>query len=334
MRFLYFLLLILVLSLKLQAATCTVTVSANWTSGSTWSCGSVPSCNDIIIIPSGYTVTINSSVDLTGGGCTGTKINIYGVLFFSGNASRLDVVATSSVNIYTGGKITTDQPGNNSQKINIGNGSSEWTSGNGNLSGPWTITNGSSTSNPTLPIQLIEFKGVCVSSGIHLDWSTASERINDHFLVEKSTNGVDWQFVAKIQGNGTTSTMHRYSYLDTKLNAELTYYRLSQVDLTGEKTIYKSIDMNCEANSNGQMLLYPNPASTQLNVLLMHNSPATAGYIKVYNMIGELVIELPVTLTKGSNSFVLPVELQSGTYNVEFSSENSILFNKKLIILN
>lgn len=325
-------LLIFLLTFESRAATCTAQASGNWTLASTWSCGAAPGCNDIIIVPSGFTVTITEAIDLTGTGCNNTKINIYGVVFFSGNASRLDLVATATINIYAGGKITTDQA-NNSQKITLGSGPSEWSSNNGNLTGPWTITNGNSGSNGTLPVQLIGFTGTCSGGDVVLDWSTATEVRNAHFTVEKSTDAINWQFVAQIQGNGTTSAIHHYSYTDAGWVNELSYYRLVQVDETLEETVLKPIDVHCNTISGNKLSIYPNPANTTFNVSVMHGSSEISGYIKIHNLIGELVLEQPVTLTNGSNSFSIPVELSNGAYNLEIGSENSTLLNQRLIIL-
>jgi hypothetical protein len=332
MRFLYILVLICLSILKSQAATCTASVSTNWNLASTWSCGSVPGCNDVIIIPAGYTVTINSTVDLTGGGCTGTRINIYGTLFFSGNSSRLDVVSTSTINIYSGGKITTDQPGNNSQKINIGNGSSEWSSNNGNLTGPWTITNGSSGGNPSLPIELLYFNAVCDADGVQLDWATASERINDHFLVEKSSDALTWLYVAKIQGNGTTNIKHAYMHKDTELSNSVQYYQLSQVDKNGTKTIYKPIDVNCRKKSADQMVLFPNPASTLLHVILNMDPASQQTSFKIVNLLGEIVSETKV-VTEQSKAIDIPIDLESGLYVVYLISDENILLMQKIQVI-
>ena len=335
MKFLKFYLLIFIsINLDTKAATCTAIASTNWTLASTWSCGAAPSCNDIIVIPATYTVTINNTINLTGGGCTGTKINIYGTLFFSGNGSRLDLVSTSTINIYSGGKITTDQPGNNSQKINIGNGSSEWSSNNGNLSGPWTLSDGSSGSNPALPIQLIEFKGGCTTNGIELNWSTATEKNNNYFLLESSFNGYDWANVAKVSGSGTSTTTKRYSYVDNTKNSELTYYRLSQVDYSGETAIFKVIDVNCKTNSIDQMVLYPNPASSELNLLLNVSSSSNNNQITVVNSFGQVVITKNIELIKGQNSLVLPVALSSGTYSILIISDKVSIPTQKLIVIN
>ncbi|MES2515883.1 MAG: T9SS type A sorting domain-containing protein [Bacteroidota bacterium] len=332
MRFLYFVALISFFTVKSRSATCTASASSNWTLASTWSCGSVPSCNDIIIIPSGYTVTINTTVDLTGGGCTGTKINIYGTLFFSGNASRLDVVATSTINIYSGGKLTTDQPGNNSQKINIGNGSSEWSSNNGNLTGPWTITNGSSGGNPSLPIELMYFNAVCDVNGVQLDWATASERINDYFLVEKSLDALTWLYVTKIQGSGTTNMTHSYMYKDTELSNSVQYYQLSQIDKNGTKTIYKPVDVNCIKKTTDPMVLFPNPASTLLHVTLKMDPAYQKTSIKIVNLLGEIVSKNTVDIAQ-YETIDIPLNLNSGLYVVYLVSDENILHMQKINVL-
>lgn len=228
-----FIFLFLICLNKIQAATCSAIASSNWTLASTWSCGRVPNCNDVITIPSGYTVTISSAINLTGGGCSNTSITVGGILFFSGNASKLDLVASATITINSGAQITTDQPGNNSQKITIGTGTAEWSSNDGNVSGPWVIKNGVSTS--ALPVELTDFSGECISKGVQLNWSTISEENNDFFLLESSKDGLIWAEVAKVKGAGTVGYFKKYVHTDYNNNNGLRYYRLSQVDFDKTK---------------------------------------------------------------------------------------------------
>lgn len=333
MKFFYPLFLLFsLLSLGLQAATCTALASTNWTLASTWSCGSAPGCNDVIVIPAGFTVTINSAVDLTGAGCNNTKIDIYGVLFFSGNASRLSLVSTATINIHTGGKITTDQA-NNSQKITIGTGPAEWDSNTGNLSGPWTITNGNSGPNSVLPIELIYFKGSCHSNEMELSWATATEKDNAYFLLEKSSNALDWLLVATINGSGTSNTIKTYEYHDPINTSGLVYYRLSQIDKLGTGEVFKAIDVNCENNSQDQFLLYPNPSSYELNVLLNTGVDSKNGHLKIMNFTGKVILDTNIQITKGENSFHIPLDLAAGTYFVAFDSEELALPAQKITVI-
>lgn len=328
----FFWLLFLLFSLRSHGATCTAQASANWTLASTWSCGSTPGCNDVIIIPAGFTVTINNAIDLTGGGCADTRIDIRGVLFFSGNASRLDLVSTATINIYSGGKITTDQA-NNSQKITLGSGPAEWSSNNGNLNGPWTITNGNSGPNTVLPVELVYFNGSCHLNEIELNWATASEKDNAYFLLEKSSNAFDWSLVAKINGSGTSNTTKKYSYHDPTSTNGLIYYRLSQIDKLGTGEVFKAIDIDCENSSQDQLLLYPNPSSFELNVRLNTTVDSKTGHLKIMNFTGKVVLETNIELTKGTNSFHIPLDLAAGTYFVSFDSEEITLPAQKITVI-
>lgn len=310
---------------NLQAATCTAIASTNFTLASTWSCGHVPTGFDNIVIPSSYTVTITTAVDLTVGSPSNTSFSISGDLFFSGNSSRLALVSSAVINIASVGKITTDQ-NNNSNKITIGSGPAEWDSNMGNLTGPLTVSNG------TLPIELIDFTGTCLTNGVELNWSTASEENNDYFLVEKSTNGSDWELVVKIFGSGTSGVVNKYVHVDYTIISDLMYYRLTQVDKNGSSEVFKAIDVKCK-NVKDQMVLYPNPSSTELNVLLDVTTSSNNNYIKILNNVGQIISETKVDLTKGVNTFILPVDILPGTYNIMFSSDNIVLPSQKLLII-
>lgn len=330
MKLKFYLFIFIVFNLRSNAGVCTAIASTNFTLASTWSCGHVPNGFDQIIIPSGYTVTITSTIDLTLGGPpapTNTSLSISGNLFFSGNASRLQMVASAVINIAPGGKITTDQ-NNNSQKINIGSGQSQWSSNDGNLSGPVIIT------SVGLPIELLGFSGICVNNGVQLNWSTATEVDNEYFLIEKSANGAEWQFVTKIPGNGTTGTTHHYSHTDYEMNSnELTYYRLSQIDKDQTKTVFKAIDINCGENLPEKMVLLSNPASTELNILFSVNNNTTNNTIKVMNNVGQIVMETKINLNKGLNTIHFPIDFNSGTYHILFSSDKMVLPSQKLMIV-
>lgn len=252
--------LLFLLNFDSKSATCTLTASTNWTVAASWSCGHVPTGADNIVIPSGYTVTITTSVDLFGGSLT--QMNIAGGLFFSGNTSTLKLPTTATVTLSSTGVIYTDV-NNNSQKFKIGN-NTIWTSNEGTVTGPSTAT---STSG-ALPIELIDFTAKCVNNGIELNWSTASEEDNDYFLLEKSLNGSEWLQIAKVAGQGTSGIVNKYIHIDYSDDKQLVYFRLSQVDKNGAKEVFKAIDVNCK-NVKDQIVLYPNPSSSEVNIFWM-----------------------------------------------------------------
>ncbi len=80
-----------------------------------------------------------------------------------------------------------------------------------------------------------------------------------------------WKEVAKIKGEGNSGVVKHYFHTD-EINSEgITYYRLSQVDIDDTKEIFKIIDVNCKANNNEELIIYPNPASNEVTILINSN---------------------------------------------------------------
>ena len=65
-----------------------------------------------------------------------------------------------------------------------------------------------------LPVELISFSGQFINENTNLSWSTATETNNDYFVIEKSSNGIDFSIIGKVDGNGTTNETSNYSYTD------------------------------------------------------------------------------------------------------------------------
>lgn len=90
-----------------------------------------------------------------------------------------------------------------------------------------------------LPIELISFDGRLRNI---LYWNTASEINNDYFIIERSTDGIDWTHVNKISGMGSYHEASNYEQLDLNYKRNsINYYRLTQVDFNGVKKIYNEL---------------------------------------------------------------------------------------------
>ncbi len=83
----------------------------------------------------------------------------------------------------------------------------------------WTITNGDFYNADDvevsvfsiLPVNLISFTGRQDNDRVILKWQTATEINNDHFVVERSTNGTDFLSTATVDGRGNSSIVKNYS---------------------------------------------------------------------------------------------------------------------------
>lgn len=115
----------------------------------------------------------------------------------------------------------------------------------------------------SLPVEFIDFTAKTTVNGNLLNWSTASEKNNDYFTIERSTDGENWEMIKTVNGAGTTSNKSQYSYQDEVL-AELTYYRLKQFDFDGTETELKII--SAKSTFAEEISAYPNPAENTLFV--------------------------------------------------------------------
>ena len=80
----------------------------------------------------------------------------------------------------------------------------------------WIVSNGSGGDtvyqviqilpvSSILPVELIDFDGEKVKSGVQLTWATSSELNNDFFTLERSLDGQNFEAIAEVGGMGTSN---------------------------------------------------------------------------------------------------------------------------------
>lgn len=148
-----------------------------------------------------------------------------------------------------------------------------------------TNVSGSNLCNVTLPVEMAFFKGEIAQTNASLSWVTLSEKNNNYFVVESSTNGIDFDSIATVIGNGNSSTLHSYSYSASFPSRAINYYRLKQVDYNGEYVYSKIIVLHAQQfNFN----VSPNPAIDVLRLHLQANSNEPV-QVSITNSTGQTV---------------------------------------------
>lgn len=93
-----------------------------------------------------------------------------------------------------------------------------------------------------LPVELVSFTGQNINGQNVIMWETGSEKDNDYFTLERSTDGIYWNKVSEISGKGSTSIKQEYFMIDDNFTTnEVNYYRLSQTDYSGKKEVFNNI---------------------------------------------------------------------------------------------
>ncbi len=139
------------------------------------------------------------------------------------------------------------------------------------------------TPNP-VSIALIDFSVTAKNDAALLLWTTASEKNNSGFEVERSTDGIRWTtlgFVNSKSELGNSSVKLNYDFTDNNPLMGKNQYRLKQIDFDGQFE-YSKVDV-ITMNVTGNIRVYPNPMTDALTIEGMaHNSR-----VSLYNTLGQ-----------------------------------------------
>jgi len=171
----------------------------------------------------------------------------------------------------------------------------------------------------TLPLVLKNFNAVLNNKKVSLDWTTGHEKDLSHFVVERSTNGVDYAEAGIVFAMGNSTAVQNYSFSDM-LNTSskgVVYYRLKMMDSQKryQYSMVRIVRLG-EAPAEVKVQAYPNPVVNELRITVPAAWQNKQVSYEVYNVNGNLVKR--VTTGNASQTETLNVqELGAGNYVVK-----------------
>ena len=195
---------------------------------------------------------------------------------------------------------------------------------------PFTFGSKSSTLNP-LPIELLEFTATCSKEGVKINWATASEYNNAYFLIERSTDAVNWMEVKRVYSLGNNTSITNYSLLDTFFSEDMVYYRLSQMDKNLIEKKYEIVGLLCKKEKR-EFDFFPNPAHDKIQFVFSSGNSFRQGILTIYDNLGRQCLKKQIDLDLDTSVFLLPINLVPGVYIVTYNTETSPQQIKKLVV--
>lgn len=166
----------------------------------------------------------------------------------------------------------------------------------------------------SLPVELTSFTANASLNSVILSWNTASE-INNHGFEIQRNAGNGYFTIGFVQGQGTTTQNHTYSYSDLNLGTGHYTYRLKQMDFQGSYTFSNEVSVDIYPVTYSLEQNYPNPfnPSTIINFNLKVDSKVS---LKVFNILGQEVTQLySGSMTAGLHQINFDASLlNSGAY--------------------
>jgi len=171
-----------------------------------------------------------------------------------------------------------------------------------------------------LPVEWVTVEVEDKRGDSYITWSTANELNTSHFEIERSTNGKTFDKIGEVLGQGISSDLVEYEFIDYKSAKGVTYYRIKQVDLDGRHEYSKIISISREIDDS-VVRLYPTQVVSDFYV----ESSAEVNVV-IYDAVGNMV-------RKVNNATTVDISSQlAGMYYVSIlNSDGSLIETKKIL---
>ncbi len=179
-----------------------------------------------------------------------------------------------------------------------------------------TFTQLSIVEETPTPVTWLDFKGKTTElSQVELTWSTASEKNNAYFEIQRSANAQDFETIGTVKGQINATQQTAYAFTDVTPAEGLNYYRLKQMDNDGKYSFSRSIAVELF----GVIKVGPNPTSGSLKI-----DGKQIQSIQLRTLTGQL-------LKKSSVNEVELGDLPAGTYLLEIQTKGHSTVRRMII---
>lgn len=159
--------------------------------------------------------------------------------------------------------------------------------GNGGITGSeiaGTVVSGSNCNTPTavanfspftlastsdyniLPIELVFFEAQRCDDEVCVAWQTEIEINNDYFTVERSSDAINFEEVARVTGAVNSLFPINYGIIDDNPLKGISYYRLRQTDFGGKESFSDIRAVEFDGLNSEEVLVFPNPTSDFISI--------------------------------------------------------------------
>jgi hypothetical protein len=172
----------------------------------------------------------------------------------------------------------------------------------------------------TTPLTLNSFSGVVKNEIIELRWTTVSEQNLDKFLIQKSTNGLNFYTIGELVAKNLP-TGASYITTDNSLHIGNNFYRIIARNNNGDKAFSKVIRIYYGKIDNN-LTLFPNPSREFLNINFM--SAVRGSYtLDIFTDGGQKLVSQRFE-HNGVDKIInltLPTSMKKGPYRVYISNQ-------------
>lgn len=178
--------------------------------------------------------------------------------------------------------------------------------------------------NQPLPLQLGDFTVSKVTNTALLQWSTYTESNTSQFIIERSTDGINYIAIGTVQASENSNTTKQYRFTDEHPAAGINYYRLKQTDKDG-KFNYSPIRKLNFVDNDFTVTIKPNPVTKGAIYI---NSTVNCNRIELRDATGRLI---KTAVVNGMQAQLPVQDVTNGIYFITVITGNGTKVEKIII---
>jgi hypothetical protein len=173
------------------------------------------------------------------------------------------------------------------------------------------------------PIRLVNLYASLTNDGnVGIYWVTGSELNASHFVVERSSDGQNFEEIGKVKAEGNSQQALSYNFTDENVATSTghVYYRLRMVDLDGAFEYSKTVGLKLKGTL---VSVFPNPVKGEGVVNVVYQSEMDGSLnVSIVDILGRHLDSRQIKLGKGTNQFNLSTQgLPAGIYLIYMNDQ-------------
>lgn len=176
----------------------------------------------------------------------------------------------------------------------------------------WQLSGGASLDCSVLPVELVKLNAEQQQQTVALTWSTLSESESDHFVIERSQDGLHFSPLGTLSAAHTSTAPIDYHYHDKAPTFGENLYRVTLIDQDGTALVSNVVRAFYSA-LEARVVVVPNPAK---DIIHVNVPPARAeGSMLLLDATGRLI--RATSFKEGTTTVDLSIaDLDLGVYTV------------------
>lgn len=206
----------------------------------------------------------------------------------------------------------------------------------------WTVFSNTATpglvnGNQVLPVELVQLDAVSSESRAVLRWRTANETSNAGFYIEHAHHSQPYSSIGFVEGTGESTSPTSYRYQLDSLPPGRHRFRLRQVDLDGQFTYSRSVELHVSAEIP---LHVSSPAPTPFRhqtTITLSAQQAVPVRATVHDALGRRVATLREGPVEAHEVYTLTLStsrhgLSSGIYFIRVQTPSRSITRKTVVV--